>query len=66
MTYAERHARQLAAIQDLGAFQRFKARCNAGLRKPLHFWRGHFSAIHPALVYGSETRFARGGVDVMP
>ena len=28
--------------------------------------RGSFSAIHPALVYGGETRFTRDGVDVMP
>jgi uncharacterized protein len=28
--------------------------------------RGSFSAVHPALVYGGETRFTREGVDVMP
>ena len=28
--------------------------------------RGQFSAVHPALVYGGETRFTRQGVDVMP
>lgn len=28
--------------------------------------RGRFSAIHPALVYGGETRFTHEGVDVMP
>jgi hypothetical protein len=27
---------------------------------------GHFDAIHPALVYGGDTRFTRDGVDVMP
>ena len=89
-----------------------KARCNAGLREPLYFWRdnigtevdvvlergqevaaieiksgptvssdafgalskwrqyaserGQLGAIHPALVYGGDTRFTRDGVDVMP
>lgn len=51
----------------------------AGLREPLHSWRdnigtevdavlerGNVSAIHPALVYGGESRFTREGVDVMP
>lgn len=28
--------------------------------------RGNFSAIHPGLVYGGDTRFTRDGVDVMP
>lgn len=28
--------------------------------------RGHFGAIHQALVYGGDTRFTRDGVDVMP
>jgi len=89
-----------------------KTRLNRGLREPLHYWRdnvgtevdvviergtevaaveiksglvvapdalrslqlwrkyaaerGHFSAIHPAVVYGGDARFTREGVDVMP
>lgn len=28
--------------------------------------RGNFSGIYPGLVYGGDTRFTRGGLDVMP
>ncbi len=106
------HPLRGALFETMVVNELLKARCNAGLREPLHFWRdnigtevdvvlergneiaaieiksgptvasdafgalakwrkyaterGHFSAIHPALVYGGENRFTRDGVDVMP
>jgi len=106
------HPLRGALFETLVVGELLKARCNAGLREPLHFWRdnigtevdvvvergshiaaieiksgpsvasdafgalakwrnyaterGHFGAIHPALVYGGDTRFTRDGVDVMP
>jgi predicted AAA+ superfamily ATPase len=106
------HPLRGALFETMVVNELLKARCNAGLREPLHFWRdnigtevdvvlergqdiaaieiksgptvasdafgalnkwrkyaterGHFAAIHPALVYGGETRFTRDGVDVMP
>jgi predicted AAA+ superfamily ATPase len=106
------HPLRGALFETLVVNELLKARCNAGLREPLYFWRdnigtevdvvlergnhiaaieiksgptvasdafsalakwrkyaterGHFGAIHPALVYGGDTRFTRDGVDVMP
>ncbi len=106
------HPLRGALFETLVVGELLKARCNAGLREPLHFWRdnigtevdvvlergnhiaaieiksgptvasdafgalskwrkyaterGNFGAIHPALVYGGDTRFTRDGVDVMP
>lgn len=106
------HPLRGALFETLVVNELLKARCNAGLREPLHFWRdnigtevdvviergndiaaieiksgptvasdafgalakwrkyaserGHFGAIHPALVYGGDARFTRDGVDVMP
>lgn len=106
------HPLRGALFETMVVGELLKARCNAGLREPLHFWRdnvgtevdvvlergselaaieiksgptvasdafvalakwrkyaserGNFSAIHTALVYGGDTRFARDGVDVMP
>lgn len=106
------HPLRGALFETLVVNELLKARCNAGLREPLHFWRdnigtevdvvlergpdiaaieiksgptvasdafgalnkwrryaterGQFGAIHPALVYGGDTRFTREGVDVMP
>lgn len=106
------HPLRGALFETLIVNELLKARCNAGLREPLYFWRdnigtevdvvlergndiaaieiksgptvasdafgalakwrkyaterGHFGAIHPALVYGGDTRFTRDGVDVMP
>lgn len=106
------HPLRGALFETLVVNELLKARCNAGLCEPLHFWRdnigtevdvviergtdiaaieiksgptvasdafgalakwrkyaserGHFGAIHPALVYGGEARFTREGVDVMP
>lgn len=106
------HPLRGALFETLVVNELLKARCNAGLREPLHFWRdnigtevdvvlergqdiaaieiksgptvasdafgalnkwrkyaterGHFGHIHPALVYGGDTRFTREGVDVMP
>lgn len=106
------HPLRGALFETMVVNELLKARCNAGLREPLHFWRdnigtevdvvlergndiaaieirsgltvasdafgalakwrkyaaerGHFGAIHPALVYGGDTRFTRDGVDVMP
>ena len=106
------HPLRGALFETLVVGELLKARCNAGLREPLYFWRdnigtevdvvlergheiaaieiksgpsvasdafgalakwrkyatvrGHFGAIHPALVYGGDTRFTREGVDVMP
>lgn len=106
------HPLRGALFETMIVNELLKARCNAGLREPLHFWRdnigtevdvvlergsdiaaieiksgptvaadafgalakwrkyaserGHFTAIHPALVYGGSTRFTRDGVDVMP
>jgi predicted AAA+ superfamily ATPase len=109
---AETHPLRGALFETLVVNELLKNRCNAGLREPLYFWRdnigtevdvvlergndiaaieiksgitvaadafgnldkwhkyaterGHFAAIHRALVYGGETRFTREGVDVMP
>ena len=106
------HPLRGALFETLVVGELLKARCNAGLREPLYFWRdnigtevdvvlergndiaaieiksgptvasdafsalakwrkyaterGHFGAIHPALVYGGDARFTRDGVDVMP
>lgn len=106
------HPLRGALFETLVVNELLKARLNAGLREPLHFWRdnigtevdvviergheiaaieiksgptvasdafaalakwrkyagerGNFGAIHPALVYGGDTRFTRDGVDVMP
>jgi uncharacterized protein len=106
------HPLRGALFETMVVNELLKARCNAGLREPLHFWRdnigtevdvvlergqdiaaieiksgpavapdaftalnkwrkyaserGHFGAIHPALVYGGEARYTREGVDVMP
>ena len=106
------HPLRGALFETLVVNELHKNRCNLGLREPLYFWRdnigteidvilergtevaaveiksgptvasdafgalnkwrkyaterGSFSAIHPALVYGGETRFTRDGVDVMP
>lgn len=106
------HPLRGALFETLVVGELLKARCNAGLREPLYFWRdnigtevdvvlergnhiaaieiksgptvasdafaslskwrkyaaerGNFGAIHPALVYGGDTRFTRDGVDVMP
>jgi uncharacterized protein len=106
------HPLRGALFETMVVNELLKARCNAGLREPLHFWRdnigtevdvvlergqdvaaieiksgptvasdafgalnkwrkyaterGSFGAIHPALVYGGDTRFVRDGVDVMP
>lgn len=106
------HPLRGALFETLVVGELLKARCNAGLREPLHFWRdnigtevdvvlergneiaaieiksgptvasdafgslgkwgkyarerGHFAAIHTAMVYGGDTRFMREGVDVMP
>lgn len=42
------------AFGPLGAWRKYAAE------------RGHFGTVHPALVYGGDTRFTRDGVDVMP
>lgn len=106
------HPLRGALFETMVVNELLKARCNAGLREPLYFWRdnigtevdvvlergqevaaieiksgptvsadafvplvkwrkyaserGQFGAIHPALVYGGDTRFTRDGVDVMP
>jgi len=106
------HPLRGALFETMVVNELLKARANLGLREPLHFWRdnigtevdviiergteiaaveiksgptvasdtfgnlnkwlkyaaerGQFSAVHPALVYGGETRFTRQGVDVMP
>ena len=106
------HPLRGALFETMVVNELLKTRCNAGLREPLHFWRdnigtevdvvlergheiaaieiksgpsvapdafgplnkwrkyaaerGNFDAIHPALVYGGDTRFTRDGVDVMP
>ncbi len=106
------HPLRGALFETMVVNELLKARCNAGLREPLYFWRdnigtevdvvlergqevaaveiksgptvsadafstlakwrkyaserGKFGAIHPALVYGGDTRFTRDGVDVMP
>ena len=106
------HPLRGALFETMIVNELLKARCNAGLREPLYFWRdnigtevdvvlergndiaaieiksgptvasdafsalakwrkyaterGHFNAIHPALVYGGDARFTRDGVDVMP
>jgi uncharacterized protein len=106
------HPLRGALFETLVVGELLKARCNAGLREPLYFWRdnigtevdvvlergldmaaieiksgptvasdafgalakwrkyaterGHYRAIHPALVYGGDSRFTRDGVDVMP
>ncbi len=106
------HPLRGALFETLVVNELLKNRCNLGLREALYFWRdnigtevdvilerglevaaveiksgitvasdafgalnkwrkyaterGSFSAIHPALVYGGETRFTRDGVDVMP
>ncbi len=106
------HPLRGALFETMVVNEMLKTRCNLGLREPLHFWRdnsgteidvvversnelaaveiksgptvasdafgalskwrkyaterGAFSAIHPALVYGGDTRFTRDGVDVMP
>ncbi len=106
------HPLRGALFETLVVNELLKSRCNLGLREPLYFWRdnigtevdviiergseiaaveiksgptvasdafaalnkwrkyaterGSFSAIHPALVYGGDTRFTRDGVDVMP
>ena len=106
------HPLRGALFETLVVNELLKTRCNAGAREPLYFWRdhigtevdvvlergndvaaieiksgptvasdafgalakwrkyaterGHFGAIHPALVYGGDARFTRDGVDVMP
>jgi len=106
------HPLRGALFETMVVNELLKTRANRGLREPLHFWRdnigtevdviiergteiaaveiksgptvasdafgnlnkwlkyaterGQFSAVHPALVYGGETRFTRQGVDVMP
>jgi len=106
------HPLRGALFETMVVNELLKNRLNAGLAQPLHFWRdnigtevdlvleqgtevaaveiksgptvasdafaslnkwrkyaaerGAFSAIHPALVYGGDTRFTREGVDVMP
>ena len=106
------HPLRGALFETMVVNELHKARCNAGLREPLYFWRdnigtevdvvlergrdiaaieiksgptvstdafgalnkwrkyaserGSFGAIHPALVYGGDTRFTRDGMDVMP
>ena len=106
------HPLRGALFETLVVNELLKTRANFGLREPLYFWRdnigtevdviiergteiaaveiksgptvasdtfgnlnkwlkyaterGQFSAVHPALVYGGETRFTRQGVDVMP
>ena len=106
------HPLRGALFETMVVNELLKARSNAGLREPLYFWRdnigtevdvvlerghelaaieiksgptvsadafgalakwrkyaserGQFGAIHPALVYGGDTRFTRDGVDVMP
>ena len=106
------HPLRGALFETLVVNDLLKTRANLGLREPLYFWRdnigtevdvimergteiaaveiksgptvasdafgnlnkwlkyaterGQFSAVHPALVYGGETRFTRQGVDVMP
>jgi uncharacterized protein len=106
------HPLRGALFETMVVNELMKTRFNLGLREPLHFWRdnigtevdviiergsevaavevksgvtvasdafgnlnkwrkyaaerGSFSAVHPALVYGGETRFTREGVDVMP
>jgi predicted AAA+ superfamily ATPase len=106
------HPLRGALFETMVVNELLKNRMNAGLREPLHFWRdnigtevdvvleragaiaaieiksgltvasdafanidkwrryaaghGGFSAVHPALVYGGQTRFTRDGVDVMP
>ena len=106
------HPLRGALFETMVVNELLKTRANLGLREPLHFWRdnigtevdviiergteiaaveiksgptvasdafgnlnkwlkyaaerGQFSAVHPALVYGGETRFTRQGVDVMP
>ena len=106
------HPLRGALFETMVVNELHKNRCNLGLREPLYFWRdnigtevdvilergtqiaaveiksgptvasdafgalnkwrkyaterGSFSAIHPALVYGGESRFTRDGVDVMP
>ncbi len=106
------HPLRGALFETMVVNEMLKTRCNLGLREPLHFWRdnsgtevdvviergnevaaveiksgptvapdafraldkwrkyaaerGTFSAIHPALVYGGETRFTRNGVDMLP
>lgn len=109
---ARTHPLRGALFETLVVNELLKNRMNAGLREPLHFWRdnigtevdvvleragaiaaveiksgltvasdafsnltkwrkyaagqGVFSAVHPALVYGGQSRFTRDGVDVMP
>lgn len=109
---ARTHPLRGALFETLVVNELLKNRMNAGLREPLHFWRdnigtevdvileragaiaaveiksgltvasdafsnldkwrkyaagqGGFSAVHPALVYGGQSRFTRDGVDVMP
>ena len=106
------HPLRGALFETMVVNELVKNRLNAGLTQPLYFWRdnigtevdvvlergnevaaveiksgptvasdafgalnkwrkyaaerGSFSAIHPALVYGGDTRFTREGVDVMP
>ena len=106
------HPLRGALFETMVVNELVKNRLNAGLAQPLYFWRdnigtevdvvlergnevaaveiksgptvasdafgalnkwrkyaaerGSFSAIHPALVYGGDTRFTREGVDVMP
>ena len=106
------HPLRGALFETMVVNELLKTRANLGLREPLYFWRdnigtevdviiergteiaaveiksgptvasdafgnlnkwlkyaaerGQFSAVHPALVYGGETRFTREGVDVMP
>ena len=106
------HPLRGALFETMVVNELLKARCNAGLREPLYFWRdnigtevdvvlergadiaaieiksgptvasdafgglnkwrkyaaerGNYAAIHPALVYGGDSRFTRDGVDVMP
>jgi uncharacterized protein len=111
-TQAVNHPLRGALFETLVVNELLKNRLNAGIAQPLHFWRdnvgtevdlvmergteiaaveiksgptvasdafaalgkwckyaaerGRFSAIHPAMVYGGETRFTRQGVDVLP
>ncbi len=112
MSQVMAHPLRGALFETMVVNDLLKNRLNAGLREPLHFWRdnigtevdvvlergqeiaaveiksgptvasdaftalnkwrkyaaerGHFGAIHPALVYGGESRFTRDGVDVLP